>query len=59
VICSADGLALPFESNSFDVVISHWVMHTIFDEAKRRLALAEIATLLRPGGQLLFNDLPL
>jgi arsenite methyltransferase len=56
-IQTADARHLPFENNSFDVVVSHWVIHNIPDEAGRSRALAEIARVLRPGGRLLLNDI--
>ena len=56
-IQTADARQLPFENQSFDLVVSHWVIHNIPDEAGRLRALAEIARVLRPGGQLLLNDI--
>lgn len=50
----ADGTALPFEPASFDLVISHYVLHhletpeELFDEAAR---------LVRPGGRVILKDL--
>jgi arsenite methyltransferase len=56
-IQTADARSLPFQNQSFDVVVSHWVIHNIPDESGRNQALAEIARVLRPGGQLLLNDI--
>ena len=56
-IQTADTRHLPFENQSFDVVVSHWVIHNIPDESGRLRALAEIARVLRPNGQLLLNDI--
>lgn len=50
----ADGTALPFEPASFDLVISHYVLHhlerpeELFDEAAR---------VVRPGGRVMIKDL--
>jgi SAM-dependent methyltransferase len=44
---------LPFEPDSFDVVVSTLVLCTVDDPAA---ALAEIARVLRPGGRLLFVE---
>jgi arsenite methyltransferase len=56
-IQTADARHLPFENQSFDVVVSHWVIHNIPDESGRRRALAEIARVLKPNGRLLLNDI--
>ncbi len=45
--------ALPFERNSFDVVIVHQVLHFLDDPAR---ALRESAAALAPGGQLIVVD---
>jgi len=49
VACSA-GEALPFKSNSFDLVLSHEVLEHVADD---RLAMEEIIRSLKPGGRLL------
>jgi arsenite methyltransferase len=56
-IQTADARELPFENQSFDVVVSHWVVHNIPDEGGRNRALAEMSRVLRPGGRLLLNDI--
>jgi arsenite methyltransferase len=56
-IQTADARHLPFENQSFDVVVSHWVIHNIPDKSGRNRALAEIARVLRPNGRLLLNDI--
>jgi arsenite methyltransferase len=56
-IQTADARHLPFEDRSFDVIVSHWVIHNIPDESGRRRALTEIARVLRPNGQLLLTDI--
>jgi SAM-dependent methyltransferase len=43
----ADAMALPFEDNAFDIVVSALVLNFIPDRAK---ALAEMRRVLRPGG---------
>jgi ubiquinone/menaquinone biosynthesis C-methylase UbiE len=45
--------ALPFESDSFDTVVSTLVLCTVDDP---RRAIEEIARVLRPGGRLLFLE---
>jgi arsenite methyltransferase len=56
-IQTADARQLPFENQSFDIVVSHWVIHNIPDESGRCSALTEIARVLRPGGRLLLTDI--
>jgi SAM-dependent methyltransferase len=48
-IVNAAGEALPFPSESFDVVLSHEVLEHVRDD---RLAVAEMARVLRPGGRM-------
>jgi ubiquinone/menaquinone biosynthesis C-methylase UbiE len=46
---------LPFPDQTFDIVLSTFMMHQIPDEVKRQ-GLAEIARVLTPGGRLLVVD---
>lgn len=56
-IQTADMRKLPFAGGSFDVVVSHWVVHNLEDEADRSLALTEMARVLRLGGLLILCDI--
>jgi arsenite methyltransferase len=56
-IATGDARALPFPDQSFDAVMSHWVVHNLPSEAERDLALEEMARILRPGGQLILADI--
>ena len=47
---------LSFPDQSFDVVLSTFMMHHLPDDLKRR-GLAEIARVLKPGGRLLVLDM--
>jgi SAM-dependent methyltransferase len=47
-ITNAAGEALPFPDGSFDLVLSHEVLEHVRDD---RLAMSEMARLLRPGGR--------
>jgi ubiquinone/menaquinone biosynthesis C-methylase UbiE len=54
---TADMRSLPFQDASFDVVVSHWVVHNVEDEDGRNTALSEISRVLRPGGKLILSDI--
>jgi ubiquinone/menaquinone biosynthesis C-methylase UbiE len=54
---TGDITALPFEDNSFDVVVSSLVIHTIPGNANRERAINEAVRVLRPGGRLMIADL--
>lgn len=48
---------LPFADNRFDVIVSSWAIHNIYNEAGRRKAISEIARVLKPGGRLRILDI--
>jgi ubiquinone/menaquinone biosynthesis C-methylase UbiE len=52
-----DARALPFPDATFDKVISSVALHNIYDAAERNKAIAEIARVLKPGGQVLIVDI--
>ena len=54
---TADMRAIPFAHASFDVVMSHWVVHNLETMADRTLALAEMVRVLVPGGTLILVDI--
>jgi arsenite methyltransferase len=54
---TADMTALPFEDNSFDVVVSSLAIHNIGGRAGREKAIDEAVRVLRPGGRLLIADI--
>ncbi len=56
-IQTGDMRKLPFEDGSFDIVVSHWVVHNLADETDRNLALSEMVRVLRPGGHLILCDI--
>jgi arsenite methyltransferase len=49
--------ALPFEDNSFDVVVSSLAIHNIRGRAGRDKAIDEAMRVLRPGGRLMIADI--
>ena len=53
---TADMRALPFEDDSFDVVVSSLAIHNIPGRAGRGKAIEEAVRVLRPGGRILVAD---
>jgi arsenite methyltransferase len=56
-VVTGDARSLPFPDQSFDVVVSHWVIHNLPLEAERNRALEEMQRVLRPGGQVILADI--
>jgi SAM-dependent methyltransferase len=56
-IDTGDARQLPYPNASFDVVLSHWVIHNLPEEADRRKALDEMLRVLRPRGVLVLADI--
>jgi arsenite methyltransferase len=54
---TGDARALPFADASFDVVLSHWVVHNLPRQADRLRALDEMLRVLRPGGVVVLADI--
>ena len=53
---TGDLTALPFEDNSFDVVLSSLAIHNISGRAGREKAISEAVRVLRPGGRVRIVD---
>jgi arsenite methyltransferase len=56
-IQTADMRTLPFEANSFDLIVSHWVVHNLPKKEERQLTLKEMVRVLRPGGLIVLSDI--
>jgi SAM-dependent methyltransferase len=56
-IQTGDARNLPIESESVDLVMSHWVVHNIEPEEDQFQALSEMWRVLRPGGVVLLADI--
>jgi SAM-dependent methyltransferase len=54
---TADMTALPFDGDSFDLVVSNVAMHNLKGHAGREKAIEEAVRVLQPGGRLLIADL--
>jgi ubiquinone/menaquinone biosynthesis C-methylase UbiE len=55
-IRSGDMRLMPFEDQTFDVIVSSMAIHNIYDKAEREKALEEIVRVLKPGGRLAVID---
>jgi arsenite methyltransferase len=53
----ADARDLPFDDQSFDVVVSSLVVHNIRNRQQRQRAIQEMARVLKPGGRLAMLDI--
>jgi ubiquinone/menaquinone biosynthesis C-methylase UbiE len=56
-LMDGDARDLPFENDAFDVIVSSWALHNIYDKAGRDQAIREIARVLKPGGHLAIVDI--
>jgi len=54
---TADMRHLPFADESFNVVLSHWVVHNLHAAEERSQALAEMVRVLKPGGYIVLADI--
>ena len=53
----ADARELPYDSNSFDVVMSSWVIHLTMNDEQREHILKEIERVVKPGGRIILVDI--
>ena len=53
---TADARQMPFADESFDYVLSSWVLHNIVRRRERERALAEIVRVLKPNGEIVIAD---
>lgn len=56
-ITTGDMRHLPYANNSFDVVVSNWVLHNLDTPQDRARSMAEMCRVLRPGGSLILSDI--
>jgi ubiquinone/menaquinone biosynthesis C-methylase UbiE len=56
-VLTGDMTALPFEDNSFDVIVSNFAIHNISGRGGREKAIGEAVRVLRPGGRVRIVDI--
>jgi SAM-dependent methyltransferase len=56
-LLDGDARSLPFPDHHFDVVLSSWALHNIYDRGGRERAVREIIRLLKPNGRLAIIDI--
>jgi len=54
---TGDSRGLPCPDSTFDIVVSHWVVHNLETASDRRVAMTEMKRVLRPGGTILLTDI--
>lgn len=54
---TADMRQMPFQADSFDVVLSRAAIHNLYSKADRAAAIREISRVLRPGGRAVIADI--
>lgn len=56
-IKTGDARQLPFDAQTFDVALSSWALHNIYEAEGRAQALREIVRVLKPGGRVVILDI--
>ena len=55
---NVDARHMPFDNQSFDVIVSSFALHHIGNRAERERALREMVRVLKPGGTIALCDIP-
>jgi SAM-dependent methyltransferase len=54
---TSDMRRMPFSDETFDVVVSRAAIHNLYQSDERAQAVSEIARVLKPGGEVLIDDI--
>lgn len=54
---TSDMRTLSVDDEAFDVIVSHWAVHNLYDPKDRMTALREMVRVLKPGGYVLLADI--
>ena len=56
-IKTADAKSLPFPNDSFDIIVSSWALHNLYEPEEREKSLREIIRVLKKGGKIALADI--
>jgi|GEM_PF-128827 len=56
-VITSDMRSMPFPSESFDLVVSCWAIHNLYNAADREKAIREISRVIKPGGRAIVKDI--
>lgn len=54
---TSDMRTLTFGDGTFDVIVTHWAVHNLYQQEDRKTALKEMVRVLKPGGFILLSDI--
>lgn len=54
---TCDMRTLSFGDSTFDVIVSHWAVHNLYEKADRKTAIREMVRVLKLGGSIVLADI--